>query len=72
MYVSTKAGFLNHFAMPFVTTDATASAANKRYISLNNFSEKMPRGSLALLNDCCHRAGGCFPSVSHTTYGNTI
>ena len=48
------------------TTDATASAANKTSI-FNHFPE-----SLALQNDCYHRAGGCFPSVFQTTYGNNI
>ena len=53
---------------------ATASAVNKTWIfkSSSRNAQGNTGGSLALLNDCCHRAGGCFPSVSQTTYGNTI
>ena len=57
------------------TADATAtvSAANKTWIfkSFSVTPRKNTRGSLALLNDCCHRAGRCFLSVSQTKYENT-
>ncbi len=47
------------------TTYATARAAYKAwaYKPSSRNAKENSRGSLALLNDCCHRAGVCFPSV---------
>ncbi len=53
---------------------ATTSATNKTWIFKSSFRNALEntRESLALLSDCCHRASGCFPSVSKTPYENTI
>ncbi len=55
-------------------TDATAIAFSKTWIfySFSRNAQGNTRGSLVLLNDCCHRAGGCFSSISKTIYALKI
>ena len=71
-----RSGSLNHFAKPLpLLMPVPLPVLQIKHGSINNFPE-MLRETLddhwLLLNDYCHQAGGCFPSVSQTTYGNTI
>ncbi len=60
--------YLSWIFKSFSDATATASAANKIWIfkSFPRNAKEHTRGSLALLNDWCHRASGSVPSVSQT------
>ncbi len=67
IYLS-RAGTLNQLVMPLPLMTPLLLPLQLLLLLLLLLLMPLPPPVMPLLRDCCHRAGGCFPSVFQTTY----